>query len=143
MTKVTQKTKQVKSAPSSPKKKKQARAPPNIKIERKKQVAIARAKNKKVVKKAKKKLTWDSSWEAPAYRYHCPRAAALSALERVSHDYFAATMPGHAWTQSRRRRIAEETARDCQRWSNQLDRIPKNEHGVISGKATKNFLLNL
>ena len=141
MTKVT---KNSKSAPSSPKKKKkQVRAPPNIKIERKEEVARVRAKIKNVAKKAKKKLTWDSSWEAPAYRYHCPREAALSAIKRVSNDYFAATIPGHAWTQSRRRRIAEETARDCQDWSKQLDRIPKNEHGVMSGKATKNFLLNL
>ena len=140
MTKVTRKPK---SAPSSPKKKKQVRAPPNIKIKRKEEVARVRAKIKNVAKKAKKKLTWDSSWKAPAYGYHCPRKAATSAMTRVGNDYLSATIPGHAWSQSRLREIAHETARDCQRWSNQLDRIPKNENGVMSGLDAKNFLLNL
>lgn len=141
------KTQRVKYTPASPKSKR-VTAPPNIKLERKKKVqARARArefkKKKNGPKNAKKKLTWDSAWEAPAYRYHDPREASLSAIKRVSHDYFAATLPGHAWTQSRNRKIAEDTARDCQRWSNQLDRIPKNAYGVISGKDAKKFLLNL
>jgi len=147
MTKSTNKTQRVTYTPSSPKSKR-VTAPPNIKRERKKKVraqkkarAIQLKKNGQ--KKVKKKLTWDSTWEAPAYRYHDPREAALKAMERVSDDYFAATIPGHAYSQALKRKIAEDTARDCQRWSNQLDRIPKNAYGVMSGKDAKKFLLNL